>query len=117
MKLQRIIMLRMSGEDVRWMQQKLKQYGYHKDRVDGFFGQNTLVSVTNFQRGVGIKADGVVGPQTWSQIVNYEENKKPKVQKEVSNDITHKISFIGDDGLKIYDCLLEKDEYYQSRRS
>lgn len=114
MKLQRIIMLRMSGDDVRWMQQKLKQYGYHRDKVDGFFGQNTLVSVTNFQRGVNIKSDGVVGPQTWSQIVNYEENKKSKSEVKEVNDIPHNISFIGDDGLKIYDCLLEKHEYYQS---
>ena len=114
MKLQRVIMLRMSGDDVRWMQQKLKDYGFHKDRVDGNFGQNTLVSVTNFQRAVGIKADGVVGIQTWSNIVNFHENKSTPIEEPKNKDIPHKISYIGEDGLKIYDCLLEEDEYYSN---
>ena len=117
MKLQRILMIRMSGNDVKWMQTNLKKYGFHKDRVDGNFGQNTLVSVTNFQRAVGIKADGVVGPQTWGQITNYETNKdkdnNPKVEKE-TKDIPFKISYIGEDALTIYDCLLQDDEYYKT---
>lgn len=119
MKLQRIIMLRMSGEDVRWMQTKLKEYGYHKGKIDGNFGQNTLVSVTNFQRGVGIKADGVVGPQTWSQITNYNNNKIEVVEPQESRpapivDIPFKISYIGEDSLTIYDCFLEENEYYKT---
>lgn len=117
MKLQRILMIRMSGNDVRWMQTKLKEYGFHKDRIDGNFGQNTLVSITNFQRSVGIKADGVVGPQTWGQIVNFELNKNKEESKPKSGgkDIPFKISYIGDDGLKIYDCLLNDDEYYKTK--
>lgn len=114
MKLQRIIMLRMSGDDVRWIQQKLKEFGFHKDRVDGHFGQNTLVSVTNFQRAVGIKADGVVGPQTWSNIVNYLDKKPNPVEEKPKSDIPFKISHMGEDGLTIYDCLLEEDEYYST---
>jgi N-acetyl-anhydromuramyl-L-alanine amidase AmpD len=125
MKLKRIIMLRMSGDDVRWMQTKLKEYGYHKGKIDGFFGQNTLISVTNYQRSIGIKADGVVGPQTWSQITNHLENKKQKesdgIEVDVvltpiprNEDIPFKISYIGDDSLKIYDCFLEDDEYYKT---
>ena len=125
MKLQRILMIRMSGDDVRWMQTRLKEYGFHKDRIDGFFGQNTLVSVTNFQRSVGIKADGVVGPQTWSQITNYLENKRIKEQpvevKPVivpkNEDIPHKISYIGENQLTIYDCLLEENEFYKKETS
>jgi N-acetyl-anhydromuramyl-L-alanine amidase AmpD len=114
MKLQRIIMLRMSGDDVKWMQQKLKEFGFYKDRIDGHFGQNTLVSVTNFQRAVGIKADGVVGPQTWSNIINYLDKKPNTVEEKPKNDIPFKISHMGEDGLTIYDCLLEEDEYYST---
>jgi peptidoglycan hydrolase-like protein with peptidoglycan-binding domain len=125
--MQRIMMLRMSGEDVRLLQNKLKEFGFYKERVDGFFGQNTLVSVTNFQRKVGVRADGVVGPQTWSQILAYNPNPTPveienkKIEEKNQNtykpvvkvDIPHEISYIGDDGLTIYDCLLPDDEYYK----
>jgi N-acetyl-anhydromuramyl-L-alanine amidase AmpD len=116
MKLQRVIMLKMSGEDVRFLQTKLKEFGFFKDRVDGFFGQNTLLSVTNFQRDVNLKPDGVVGPITWSNIIGYHEKKKtikeqntPKLIKLV--DIPNQISHIGESGLRIYDHLLTDEEY------
>lgn len=113
MKLQRVIMLKMSGEDVRWMQIKLKEFGFNKERIDGYFGQNTLVSVTNFQRSVGVKPDGVVGPQTWSQLVNYSPSKEEKdiIAYNSIKDIPFNVSYMGEDGLKIYDCLLSEDEY------
>ena len=115
MKLQRILILRMSGDDVRWMQTRLKEYGFLKDRIDGNFGQNTLVAVTNFQRAIGIKADGVVGPQTWSNITNYSITKEIKEEVKVEiKDIPFKISYIGEDSLTIYDNLLSDDEYYKS---
>jgi len=106
-------MLKMSGEDVRWMQSKLKEYGFHKDGVDGYFGQNTLVSVTNFQRNVGVKPDGVVGPQTWSKISAYDKPKENPVVIS-KTDIPYQVSYVGDNGLKIYDCLLNDDEYYKT---
>lgn len=130
MMLQRIIMLRMSGNDVKFVQNKLKEFGFFKEKVDGFFGQNLLVSVTNFQRKVGIKADGVVGPQTWSQILAYNPNptqlevENKKIEEKINNiivetkpvtkkDIPLQISHIGDNGLTIYDCLLKDEEYYK----
>ena len=115
MKLQRVIMLKMSGDDVKWMQSKLKEHGFHKEKIDGYFGQNTLISVTNFQRKIGVKADGVVGPQTWSQLSTYDPNPliiEVKVESKI-NDIPNVISYIGDDGLKIYDELLTEEEYYK----
>ena len=56
MKLKRVITLKMSGDDVRQLQIKLKEFGFLKEKVDGHFGQNTLVAVTTFQRKIGIKA-------------------------------------------------------------
>lgn len=112
MKLQRVIMPKMSGEDVKFLQTKLKQYGFFTERIDGFFGQNTLLAVSNFQRKLNIKTDGVVGPQTWSNVLNYNPNPEPELLKvEKPIDIPHNISFIGENGLKIYDCLLSDDEY------
>jgi len=110
MKLKRVLMLRMSGDDVKFMQNKLKEFGFLKERVDGYFGQNTLVSVTNFQRIIGLKADGVVGSQTWYQLLAYSTEPKVEIVNGVQ-DIPNKISYIGEDGLKIYDNLLEDDEF------
>lgn len=116
MKLQRVIMLNMSGDDVRFVQTKLQEFGLFNGKIDGFFGQNLLVSITNFQRKVNIKADGIIGMQTWSQLVNYNPNpivveeKKPVVNP-IKNDIPFTPSHIGEDGFMIYDCLLTDEEY------
>ncbi len=125
MKLQRIIVLKTSGEDVRFVQNKLKEFGLFKDRVDGYFGQNTLLAVTNFQRMVDLRPDGVVGPQTWSNILTYNPNPTPiqvenaKMESTVIStkqpitvkEIPYDASYIGDNGLIIYDCLLTDDQF------
>ena len=43
-------MLKMYGEDIKHAQLKLKEFGFFTDRIDGYFGQNLLIAVTNFQR-------------------------------------------------------------------
>ena len=53
-----------TGESVRLVQQKLKQYGYFSGSVDGHFGQKTYDAVVWFQKKNGLKADGVVGDAT-----------------------------------------------------
>jgi hypothetical protein len=117
MNLKRVLMLKMSGDDVKYLQIKLKEFGFFKDRIDGIFGQNLLVSITNFQKEIGIRVDGVVGSQTWSQLEIYG---KPKgdlhVEKESNkvNDVPNSISYVGNDGLIIYDNLLSDEEYYKS---
>jgi len=52
------------GEEVRKVQQKLKQYGYYSGAVDGIFGKGTYDAVVWFQRKNGLKVDGVVGSAT-----------------------------------------------------
>lgn len=52
------------GDDVKKIQQKLKQWGYYSGAVDGVFGSGTLAAVKSFQRKNGLKADGIVGPAT-----------------------------------------------------
>ncbi|WP_322760097.1 peptidoglycan-binding protein [Frankia sp. Cr2] len=46
----------------------------HPFPVDGVFGALTDAWVRGFQQGVGINADGVVGPVTWNHLVNEELN-------------------------------------------
>jgi len=52
------------GEQVRQVQQKLRQWGYFDGAVDGIFGQETYDAVVRFQRKNGLTADGVAGTQT-----------------------------------------------------
>ena len=54
----------MRGEQVREVQQKLRQWGYFAGTVDGIFGQATYDAVVRFQKKNGLKADGVAGEQT-----------------------------------------------------
>ena len=52
------------GQQVRQVQQKLKQWGYFDGAVDGVFGQETYDAVVRFQKKNGLTADGVAGTRT-----------------------------------------------------
>lgn len=58
--------------DVGWLvkkaQRHLKAHGYSAGKIDGHFGQHTEEAVERFQRNVGIKVDGMVGPATWKAL-------------------------------------------------
>lgn len=53
-----------TGEDVRAVQTRLKNWGYYDGAVDGVYGAETYRAVIAFQRKNGLTADGVVGPST-----------------------------------------------------
>ena len=52
------------GEEVRKIQQKLKNWGYYSGEVDGIFGSQTRAAVVYFQKKNGLTADGIAGPAT-----------------------------------------------------
>ena len=58
------------GEQVRLVQQKLKEYGYLSGSADGIFGQETYNAVLWFQRKNGLTADGRVGSATAAALGN-----------------------------------------------
>jgi len=58
----------LQGENVRLLQQKLRQYGYMSAPADGVFGQETYEAVVYFQRKNGLKADGVAGEATLAAL-------------------------------------------------
>jgi len=58
----------MRSEDVRRLQEKLKDKGFSPGAIDGHFGTATEIAVKAFQASEGLLADGVVGPRTLSQL-------------------------------------------------
>jgi peptidoglycan hydrolase-like protein with peptidoglycan-binding domain len=57
----------MQGEAVECLQRRLIAYTYRVS-LDGIFGQNTQTAVESFQKRIGLKADGIVGRQTWREL-------------------------------------------------
>lgn len=56
----------MKGNDVKWVQERLKTWGLGSicGTPDGDFGKRTKNAVNEFQRGMGLYPDGVVGVAT-----------------------------------------------------
>lgn len=57
-----------NGEDVKWVQWKLKDLGYLPDSVDGWFGVHTLGAILVFQIKNGLEVDGICGPATRTML-------------------------------------------------
>ena len=54
----------MRGSDVLAVQTRLLAKGYTPGKLDGVYGNITKAAVVALQTACGIKADGVVGPDT-----------------------------------------------------
>lgn len=57
-----------TGKEVKDLQNKLIVLGYLKGQADGKFGVLTLAAVKKLQTHYGLKADGVVGKDTWAVL-------------------------------------------------
>lgn len=55
----------MTGDDVAELQRRLTTLGFATGRVDGVFGAQTDGALREFQKGVGVTADGTCGPDTF----------------------------------------------------
>lgn len=53
-----------TGQDVKNVQWKLRNWRYYEGNVDGIYGARTYRAVIRFQKKNGLKTDGVVGPST-----------------------------------------------------
>lgn len=56
------------GPAVKTVQGILRNLGYYTSDVEGKFGYSTFTAVKKFQTDKGLKADGVVGPETWAAL-------------------------------------------------
>ncbi|MBQ3077341.1 MAG: spore cortex-lytic enzyme [Clostridia bacterium] len=57
-----------SGEQVRQVQQALRDLGYEVGAVDGVYGSRTRAAVLAFQRDRGLTQDGVAGRETLAAL-------------------------------------------------
>ena len=53
-----------SGEEVKQIQKKLKEWGYYDGEVDGIYGSKTFSAVKKFQQKNGLTVDGIAGEKT-----------------------------------------------------
>ena len=53
-----------TGEEVKNIQKKLKNWGYYTGSVDGIYGKMTEDAVKYFQRSNGLTVDGIAGKNT-----------------------------------------------------
>ena len=73
-----VLKLGEKGEEIRQLQDTLNNYGYRDKegralREDGGFGDRTKEAVQAYQQAHGLKADGVVGPQTLEALAKSKE--------------------------------------------
>ncbi len=65
-----IIRVPVSAEKV---QRALKNAGFYKGAIDGKVGSGTKRAISDFQKQNGLKADGLVGKETWGALKEYAE--------------------------------------------
>lgn len=60
-----------SGEEVKKIQQKLKNWGYYNGNVDGIYGSKTQAAVKSFQKKNGLTQDRYSWTKNISSYGNY----------------------------------------------
>lgn len=64
-----------TGPQVKVLQRALATLGYSPGKIDGDYGSSTQAAVEKFQTSAGIKADGIVGPETLKALETALKNK------------------------------------------
>ena len=58
------------GNITKLLQEKLVSLGYNTNGVDGIFGSQTKAAVISYQKSNGLSQDGIVGQNTWRELLN-----------------------------------------------
>ncbi|HCY26573.1 TPA: hypothetical protein DIC38_02755 [Candidatus Nomurabacteria bacterium] len=64
------------GVDVGVVQKFLNIYNGTSKRIDNDFGAGTVTLVKDFQKDIGLTADGEVGSTTLNKMINWLKNQK-----------------------------------------
>ena len=77
------------GDEVKQIQQKLRNWGYYNGSVDGIYGSKTLEAVKYFQRKNGLTVDGIAGDKTLSALgIRSSSNSSSSSSNSNSNNVT-----------------------------
>jgi N-acetylmuramoyl-L-alanine amidase len=72
------------GDDVAELQQRLGALGFDARRVDGIFGDDTSAALSDFQRNVGLTADGILGRSTLDELYRIQARSQgPELVSDV----------------------------------
>ncbi len=72
----------MRGDDVLAVQHRLREIGHSPSLTpDGLYGAETKDAILTFQRTKQLKADGIVGPRTWTLL--FESIKKETASNKI----------------------------------
>lgn len=64
-------MPKMTTEEIKKIQTALTTAGFDAGQADGKMGPQTIQAIKKFQETNGIKADGIIGKETWEKLQGY----------------------------------------------
>lgn len=74
-----------TGDDVKLVQQRLKELGYYTGLVDGSYGTGTVNAVTAFQQKHKLTADGIAGSATYKKLFSDNAQEADRPQDNVTD--------------------------------
>ena len=81
----------MRGDDVSNLQGRLIQMGFNCGKVDGIYGASTEVAVKEFQKSVGILADGKCGPVTLIALMRLVKTVSGGAPSALRENVRHAV--------------------------
>ena len=82
------------GNEVREIQNKLKNWGYYNGNIDGIYGSKTFEAVKKFQRKNGLTVDGIVGEKTLKALgINSSKNEYSSSSNNTDLNLLSKLVF------------------------
>ncbi len=81
----------MKEPQVKKLQQKLLEAGFNPGAIDGEFGNGTEAAVINFQKSIGLLADGIAGPKTLQALGLKFTDEIPNTSLQVTVAVASKI--------------------------
>lgn len=82
---QKLLKVGSEGEAVKDLQKKLKQLGFYKESVNGFYDAKTKIAVAEFQKSLAMDVDGIAGKDTLIRLKEEADKKsKPSESKDKS---------------------------------
>jgi N-acetylmuramoyl-L-alanine amidase len=81
----------MRGDDVSNLQDRLIQMGFNCGKVDGIYSANTEAAVKEFQKSVGIYADGKCGPTTLISLMRLVKTVSGGAPNQLRETVKHSV--------------------------